>query len=261
MASDNQHYVWQHYVRAWCNSKGRVHFKRKGDDPLVTNPKNIMAEKGFYKLQELDRLDLGLLENYIEHSGSPSLRQTHRELLKMFVLIVEGNKLIQGNRLASPDEKQKAQDLVVKAEDMLHGGIERSAIPILDDLRHGRNEFINSDESAIVFFFYLAQQYCRTKSVREPIKEYCSRLSAHHNFANVANIMCYIAGTNIGYSLYCEKENFDIVFVECSGNNSFVTGDYGEPQCLDHETGKIRCIQTYVVCRHQSTKCSSAGVR
>ncbi len=37
---------------------------------------------------------------------------------------------------------------------------------------------------------------------------------------------------------------------------------------MDHETGKIRCIQTdaagsvrrRVVCRHQSTNCSSAGV-
>lgn len=225
MASDNQHYVWQHYVRAWCDNKGRVHFKRKGNDPLVTNPKNIMAEKGFYKLRELDRLDLRLLESYIAHSGSPSLRQTHRNLLRMFVLIVEDNKLTQSNNQASPDEKKKAQDLVVKAEDMLHGGIEKSAIPVLDDLRHGRNDFINSDESAMIFFFYLAQQYCRTKAVREPIKEYCSRLSAHHNFANVANIMCYIAGTNIGGSLYGERKNFDVVFVECGGNNNFVTGD------------------------------------
>ena len=37
--------------------------------------------------------------------------------------------------------------------------------------------------------------------------------------------------------------------------------DYGEPQSLDHETGNIRCIRTDAVCRHQSTKCSSAGVR
>ena len=46
-----------------------------------------------------------------------------------------------------------------------------------------------------------------------------------------------------------------------SEEDSIDLDDYGEPQCLDHETGKIRCIQTYVVCRHQSTKCSSAGVR
>jgi hypothetical protein len=37
--------------------------------------------------------------------------------------------------------------------------------------------------------------------------------------------------------------------------------DYGGSQCLDHETGKIRCIQTDAVGSDQSTKCSSAGVR
>ena len=36
---------------------------------------------------------------------------------------------------------------------------------------------------------------------------------------------------------------------------------YGGSQCLDHETRKIRCIQTDAVGSDQSTKCSSAGVR
>ena len=36
---------------------------------------------------------------------------------------------------------------------------------------------------------------------------------------------------------------------------------YGWPQLLDHEMGKIRCVQTDAVGSGQSTKCSSAGVR
>ena len=36
---------------------------------------------------------------------------------------------------------------------------------------------------------------------------------------------------------------------------------YGWPQSLDHEKGKIRCIQTDAAGSDQSTKCSSAGVR
>lgn len=99
IAGDNQHYVWQHYVRAWCNNKGLVHFKRKGQDPLVTNPRNIMAEKGFYKLQELDRFDLELLENFIKYTGSPDLKQHHRQLVEMFAIIVKGNELIQNQSL------------------------------------------------------------------------------------------------------------------------------------------------------------------
>ena len=37
--------------------------------------------------------------------------------------------------------------------------------------------------------------------------------------------------------------------------------EYGGSQCLDHETGKIRCIQTDAVFRYQSAKCSCESVR
>ena len=36
---------------------------------------------------------------------------------------------------------------------------------------------------------------------------------------------------------------------------------YSGSQSLDHETGKIRCIQTDATGSDQRTKCSSAGVR
>ena len=152
MAEEKQHYVWQHYIRAWCNNKGQVHFKRKGQGTRVTNTRKIMVERGFYKLHQLDEPDIKLIEWFVERSGSPALRQTHRQLVEMFVAITKGNELIQSGNFASPHEKEQAHDLVVRAEDMLHSDIEIHAIPILDDLRHGRKGFINSDESAATFF-------------------------------------------------------------------------------------------------------------
>ena len=41
----------------------------------------------------------------------------------------------------------------------------------------------------------------------------------------------------------------------------YVVGLYGWPQSLDHEKGKITCIQTDTAGSDQSTKRSSAGVR
>ena len=66
------------------------------------------------------------------------------------------------------------------------------------------------------------------------------------------------------YQVWCEKtlECEDQPFLADLKKSGFsFVRTYGEPQSLDHETRKIRCIQPDAVCRHQSTKCSSAGVR
>lgn len=225
MADPRQHYVWRHYLAAWSNNKGQVHFLRPGQEPRVANPKRLMAEKGFYKLEQLDRHDIEFIEIYIEHIGPPDLRQHHRELLRIFALIANSNELIQSSDLPSPHEKKKVQDLVVNAEDMMHGHIEKSAISILDELRNKQMGFINSDDSAAVFFIFIAQQYCRTRNIRESIRSYFSRLSPFHNYERIANIMCYMWAVNLGRNLYGLSEDFEIIFLEHNNGHGFITGD------------------------------------
>lgn len=225
MAEPRQHYVWRHYIDAWSNSKGQVHFLRPGQKPRLANPAKIMVEKGFYKLHRLDIQDLELLETYIEHTGSPDLRQHHRQLARMYTFVANNNELVQKSSMATPYEKKKVHALMVEGEDMLHGYIERRAVPILYELRHKRKGFINSNDSAVVFFNFLAQQFLRTKTIRESIGVYFSQLSPSHNFGNLANIVCYISAVNLGNSLYSARKDFDIVFLESNKGFCFVTGD------------------------------------
>ena len=86
MAEEKQHYVWQHYLRAWSNKKGRVWFKRNGYEPGMVNPKKIMAERGFYKLQQLNEHEANLIRSFIDHGGYSDLREIHREILEFFRL-------------------------------------------------------------------------------------------------------------------------------------------------------------------------------
>ena len=225
MADQRQHYVWRHYIEAWGNDKGLVHFWRNGQEPRMTNPANVMVERGFYKLHRLDKPDMELIETFIEHTVSPDLKQRHRQLAGMFALVANSNELIQSRDMASSHEEKQIQDLVVKAEEMLHGYIESGAVSILDELRHKQKGFINSDESAAMFFNFITQQYYRTKNIREAFRAYFSRHSPSHNFAKIANIVCYISAVNLGSSLYRNRKDFDIVFLESNKGLGVVTGD------------------------------------
>ena len=225
MADPRQHYVWRHYIDAWSNDKGQVRFLRPGQEPRMANPAKIMVEKGFYRLHRLDKRDLELLEIYIEHTGSPDLREHHRQLAGMYTFAVNRNERVQKSNVATPNERKKVHDLVVEGEDMLHSYIERRAVPILDELRHKRKGFINNIDSAVVFFNFLAQQYLRTRNIRESIREYFSQLSPSHSYGNLANIVCYISAVNLGSNLVSERKDFDIVFLESNEGQYFVTGD------------------------------------
>ena len=224
MIKHRQHYVWQNYIRAWCNADGFVHYSRNNEEPSVTNTTNLMVERHFYKLQRLTDSDIEFLRIYIQYSGSPDLRPHYQELVKSFSLIANVHELIKDKSTVPPAEKEKVRKLLIEAEDTLHDSIEINAVPILDQLRQKQSEFINSSESAAAFFFYIAQQYCRTKSLRESIKKELSRQSHPQTSANLTNTFCYIMACNIGFSFIAERESLEIVFLE-NKESGFVTGD------------------------------------
>lgn len=224
MIKHRQHYVWQNYIRAWCNTDGYVHYSRNNEEPSVANPTNVMVERHFYKLQRLTDSDIEFLRIYIQHSGSPDLRPHYQELVASFSLIANLHELIKDRSTVPFTEKENVRKLMVEAEDRLHDSIEINAIPMLDQLRQKQGDFINSSEKAAAFFFYIAQQYCRTKSLRESIRNELSRQSQPHTSANLTNTLCYIMACNIGFSFFAEKESLEFVFLE-NREPSFVTGD------------------------------------
>ncbi|MDE0076184.1 MAG: DUF4238 domain-containing protein [Caldilineaceae bacterium] len=224
MIKHRQHYVWQNYLKAWCNADGLVQYSRNDEEPSTTNPKNVMVERHFYELQRLTDFDIEHLRFLIQHSGPPDLRSHHQELLRSFVLVANVYDLIKDKSTVPPAEREKIRKLLIEAEDRLHDGIEHSAVPILDQLRQQQSKFLDSHESAATFYFYIAHQYCRTKNIREPIRRYFSRQSILQTSANITNIHCYIMACNIGYNLFAEGESLEIVFLE-NKDPGFVTGD------------------------------------
>lgn len=187
-----------------------------------TNPKNLMVERDFYRLFRITEADARLLEALFQSTGT-ALRESHRNLIAALAHIANATDLIQSSDRTSTDEKRYAQTVAIEIEEQLQGQIEQDALPLLRALRHKRSEFVESDRTAGQFFHFLAHQYFRTKHIREAIGEELSQISPNH--ARLTNLVCHIGATNVGASLFVDRSEFDIVFLDDRDRVGFITGD------------------------------------
>ena len=127
--------------------------------------------------------------------------------------------------MASIAEKRYAQTVAIEMEDKLQGQIEQHAVPLLEELRQKRTEFLSVDETAIAFFHFLAHQYFRTKHIREAFSEELSQIDPNHDFARLNNIVCHIGAVNFGGSLFVDRNEFEIIFLDDRNESGFITGD------------------------------------
>lgn len=219
-----QHYVWRYYLESWQVEDGLVHCLRKGRTLRLTNPKNLMVERDFYRLYEITPEEMGLLKALIEFA-KPPLREIHLNFITALAYFANSNDLIQNSDQFSFSEKQDAERIAIEIVERLQGQTEQSALPILNALRRRDNEFIGNDTHAILFFHFLAHQYFRTKHTRESIEGELAQISPDHDFTRLANMVCYIAAINLGASLFLNRKQADIIFLDDIDKVDFITGD------------------------------------
>ena len=169
MTTRNQHFVWRYYLEPWQSEDGLVLSSRKGEILPPTNPRNLMAQRDYYKLSRITSSDVVILSSFIKSAGTASLVRTHRNLLNMLTRIADANEIIQRSDRTSTADKDFARALVIEVEEKLHGQIEQDALPFLNDLRQKQTHFIDIYDNAIKFYHFIAQQYFRTKRMRETI--------------------------------------------------------------------------------------------
>ena len=225
MSIRTQHYVWRHYIDAWKNEDGLVHYSRNGTILPATNPRNIMAQRDFYRLPQFSKTDANFLKLFFRSTGTSALRNSHFTLIDNFTYVARANELIQRSSRTSVEEKDYARDVVIETEEKLQGRIEQDALPILEQLRKKRCEFISNNKMAIAFFRFIAHQYFRTKRIRTDIGEELSRIMPSREFSHLANIICHISAENVGASLFVDRNNFNIIFLDDRDGVGFVTGD------------------------------------
>ena len=184
-----------------------------------------MVERHYYRLPRITEVDAAFLRTYVELTDSNLQKEAHRKFIDRLLYISRANEVIQSSDKASIGEKQIARKIVIEVEDDIQTQIEQDAIPILSELRHGRTAFIHDYVLAMKFFCFISHQYFRTKRIREAIGRETSQIFAAHDFAKLKNIVCHVAAEKLGGSLFVDRNEFDIVFLESRGDARFITGD------------------------------------
>ena len=225
MPTHRPHTVWRHYLEAWQDQRGFVHFSRNGEILPPSKPVNVMVARHTYKLPLITQTGVRFLELFIEQTGHAALRASHRKLVATWARISHANELIKNKGGVSDEDRRYIEGLVIDAEEMLHTKTEESALPILAALRQKRIDFLNSYEESMLFFHFIAHQYFRTEPVREGIGESLAKGFPDHDFDRLRNIISYIGAENVGASLFVDRKEFDIVFEENKCDLGFITGD------------------------------------
>ena len=183
-----------------------------------------MKTRDYYRLAEVSETDLAFLAAMFRKSN-PELWKGHSKLIIELGYIANANNLIQKSGTASEEEKKFARDWVIEAEEKLQGGIEKSALPIVEELRRKQLAFLSDYSKAVNFFEFLAQQYFRTRAVRDAIGAELRESIPGLSFEHLKNIVCHCGANNVGASLFVDREKFEVAFLESRPDSEFITGD------------------------------------
>ena len=222
MVTRKQHYVWRHYLEAWKQEKGIINCLRDGKI-FPANPKNVMAERDFYKLPQLTKADVEIFEFFMQ-ATPPELKEVNLNLIKNLAFLTNANDLIQSQEGIPEAVRLDSQATIIEAEEKLHEQIESDALPVLEELRQKQTNFLCNDKTAISFFHFIAHQYCRTKRIRESVGEILYSFP-NRDCSHLQNLLCHCFANNMGASLFFDRSEFDIVFLDNTTDLGFITGD------------------------------------
>lgn len=222
----NQHYVWQHYLRAWRAPK-KIWCKRiDRPEPFDTTPRNVGAERFFYEFHELTPEDLAYLETLISQSNDEGLRKLNRGWIESFQMTFAIRKRLSGVKI-DPELRMELEGKLREVEmtmgESFHGATEARAIPILDSLRQGDVSFYANEKASMTFIDYISHQYFRTAKRRNAMLAIPNPLP--HDMRRTWPVEAFIYATNLALSFVRQRREYRIVLLRNKSEVPFITGD------------------------------------
>lgn len=222
----NQHYVWQHYLRAWGAPK-KIWCKRIDlSQPFETSPRNVGAERFFYEFQELTNDDLAYLEDVILKSNDEGLQKLNRGWIKSFQMTFDIRKRLSGAEMDPKIRTElecKLREVEKTMGETFHGATEDRAIPILDALRKGNLDFYADQAASFTFIEYISHQYFRTAKLRNAMLAIPNPLP--HDVSRTWPVEAFIYATNLASSFVRQQLEYRIVLLRNKSQVAFITGD------------------------------------
>lgn len=211
--------AWRTPRKIWCKRADQP-------EPFYTNTRNVGSERFFYEFKELSLEDLAYIEHVISASQDQELQDVNRKWVEFFQRTFVLRRELETKEI-NANSRIELEVQLRGAEKMLgekfHGGVESSAIPILDELRRGSSQFHTDPDKCSAFIIFLCFQYFRTAKLRNAMAVIDHNLP--HDMRRTWPIEAFIYATNVGASLYRQRLGYRVIFLRNTSNTPFITAD------------------------------------
>lgn len=218
------HYVWAQYLKAWA-TRDNIHYITKKGLPATDSVKGLARELGFYKVSSFSDDDI-LYIRIISKLANEDLQSMHMHFLERFIVVSDLLKAIAKH--PNLDNDLTSQILQYNILENIHGKIERDAWPIISELRLGNTESLTDQRKKTKFYFYIAQQLVRTKTVRDKSLEASARHKMPEFITDAMRrnwwFVSFMLGINLGKGLL-ETQRDGHFLIENKTDTPFITSD------------------------------------
>jgi hypothetical protein len=216
-----QHYVLREYLRSWA--KNDKIFCLQDNEIFHPNLINVAQEKYFYQLHKISYHDIIWLRKIFIEDQPKLLQQDNEEWLKLYNFIFELQDNIGLKNSNNENLIQLINTQIKTMGEEIHSQVESIGLPLLNQVRQGKIDFAKNDRDMMHFFYYISEQYFRTKRMKMNFIDFHPEI--FEDFDSCWNVCAHMLATNLGYNLYRERAKSKLLFFCNYTEIPFITGD------------------------------------
>ena len=182
----------------------------------------MAVEKDIYRLKELSADEANSVLEMFSSGMSPVQQRSNEKWMDLLNWIFKIKTQYQDSNLpeAVADEIERLEFNL--CED-IHTAIENVGAPYLESLYLKNLGFFENADDIAKFTFYLMVQYCRTRRMKESLKSFKSFRG--FSVDKAWNVIVLMTATNVGMSIFAEREKWELIGIENLTSVPFLTSD------------------------------------
>lgn len=185
---------------------------------------NIGQEKDFYKLKNLSKDNINLINMLFIKPTSEYLQELNKGWITLFEFVFKAKDFAERKGINSPELDLMLDEYTYNLEEDLHTSIEHSSIKYLDAILNEDISFYDKDSECIEFIHFICVQYMRTNNIKQSVLAGVKSIS-QVNLDEIWNVVAHILATNMGWSLYSDRRNLKLILLKNETEIKFITGD------------------------------------